>query len=264
MYTASPLIAGESMFGAIIVFQDVSEERRLDYLKSEFISLASHQLRTPLSALRWYIELLSESRTHLSHDNQEYLKQMEASVERMVTLLSALLRAAHVEGDQLEPDMHPTDVVELVKELEKDSETILHDAGLTCTHTLPDHPVVFETDPTLLRIVLQNLISNAVKYSAAHSGKKITIALTETKKELVFTVHDEGMGIPQAEQARVFQKFFRAKNVRKQDTDGNGLGLYITRTIVERLHGTISFISAENKGTTFTITFPLKKTAKGK
>ncbi len=257
-FAVSPLISERTEFGAIIVFQDVSEERRLDYLKSEFITLASHQLRTPLSALRWYIELLGEERSGLTKEQQSYLKEMEMSSARMVALLASLLHAAHLEGDQLELEISKANIGELLKELEEDSKITMHEAGVKCVQDIPSKAISIDTDPTLIRIALQNIINNAVKYSAPHGGKTISISLKESKSHIQIDVQDEGMGIPKTEQSRVFQKFFRAKNVRKKDTDGNGLGLYITRTIVERLGGTISFTSIENKGTTFTLTFPLK------
>jgi signal transduction histidine kinase len=101
--------------------------------------------------------------------------------------------------------------------------------------------------------VLQNLLSNAVKYARPKSKQKIEVKLAASGRDITITVRDQGMGIPQAEQKRVFQKFFRAKNVRKTDTDGNGLGLYISRSIMERLGGTITFTSQENKGTEFVV-----------
>ncbi len=251
----SPLSEGKNFFGAIIVLQDITEERRLDYLKSEFITLASHQLRTPLSAIRWYVELFQEEKKSLSDNQRLYLKEIDHGLERMVTLLTALLHAAHLEGEGLKPEIESVDVNQLVHEMEKDCETMAGEVGVSCTLSAPHRKVVMKTDPTLLRIVLQNLVSNAVKYS--RKGKRIRIGFVSVKSHVVFTVEDEGVGIPKSEQKRVFQRFFRAKNVRKMDTDGNGLGLYITKSIVERLGGTITFKSRENEGTVFTVNFPV-------
>ncbi len=260
LLAVSPLNEGKTFFGAIIVLQDITEERRLDYLKSEFITLASHQLRTPLSAIRWYVELFQEDKKSLSDDQRMYLREIDHGLVRMVDLLTALLHAAHLEGEGLRPEMQMIDASTLVREMEKDCETMAGEAGLHCMLSAPRRKVMMKTDPTLLRIVLQNLLSNAVKYSS--KGKHISISLTSQKTKVQFTVEDQGVGIPQAEQKRVFQRFFRAKNVRQMDTDGNGLGLYITKSIVERLGGTIEFKSRENKGTIFTVSFPVngKKT----
>lgn len=256
MLAISPLGHGKTNFGAIIVMQDITEERRLDYLKSEFITLASHQLRTPLSAIRWYVELFQEEKKTLTDSQRSYLREIDHGLERMVALLTALLHAAHLEGEGLKPEIQAVNASALVREMEEDCRAMAGEAGVHCGLNAHGRNVMMQTDPTLLRIVLQNLVSNAVKYS--RKGKKITIGFSQTKTKIIFTVADQGVGIPKEEQKRVFQRFFRAKNVRQLDTDGNGLGLYITKSIVERLGGTIAFKSHENEGTIFTVTFPVR------
>jgi len=256
----SPLRENGRVFGAIIVLQDVSEERRLDYLKSEFITLASHQLRTPLSALRWYVELIGDENANLSEDQKGYVKEMGVSLKRMANLLDSLLRASQMEEGGLGMTLAPTDINQLIEETDEDFRSIAQEKGVSFSVSLPDTRIMADTDPTLLRIVLQNLLSNATKYTRKDSH--VTLTLDEKDNKFSVSVADEGYGIPLSEQKRVFQKFFRAANVRKMDTDGNGLGLYITKSIVERLGGTIRFASEENKGTTFTATFPLAQGAK--
>jgi PAS domain S-box-containing protein len=260
LFAASPLLQGKTIFGAIIVLQDITEERKLDYLKSEFITLASHQLRTPLSAVRWYVELLLEKQKNLTKEQCAHLKEIDHGLVRMNALLGALLRAAHLEGAGLKPDVQTVDAFALVREMEKDCQMMAGEAGLSCVLKSPREKIPMQSDPTLLRIVLQNLLSNAVKYSKR--GKRISIAVSHTKTHVSFSVQDEGVGIPTIEQNRIFQRFFRAKNVRQMDTDGNGLGLYITKSIVERLGGTIAFKSRENEGTIFTVSFPRKSPVK--
>jgi PAS domain S-box-containing protein len=256
----NPLVEEKEMFGAIVVLQDITEERRLDYLKSEFITLASHQLRTPLSAIRWYVELFHEERKTLTANQRTYLKEIDHGLTRMISLLSALLDAAHLEGESLKPNIKPVDVGALTREMTEDCQTLAGEAGMSCTLAAPHGKVMLDTDETLLRIVLQNLISNAVKYSS--KGKVIALELKPMRTEMVFIVKDQGVGIPVSEQKRVFQRFFRAQNVRKMDTDGNGLGLYISKSIVDTLNGTINFQSKEGTGTVFTVTFPLKHARK--
>ncbi len=253
-YSISPLEEKGRVFGAILVLQDVSEERRLDYLKSEFITLASHQLRTPLSALRWYVELIGEASERLTDDERGYVKEMGVSLKRMANLLDSLLRASQMEEGGLSLSLANTDINQLIAETDEDFRSIAKEHNISFSVSLPDTPIVAKTDPTLLRIVLQNLLSNATKYTRPESH--ISLSLETRGSGYSISVTDAGMGIPMAEQKRVFQKFFRAKNVRQMDTDGNGLGLYITKSIVERLGGTIDFKSAEGKGTTFTVTFP--------
>ncbi len=256
-YSVSPLEEKGRVFGAILVLQDVSEERRLDYLKSEFITLASHQLRTPLSALRWYVELMGEASERLTDDEKGYVREMGVSLKRMAKLLDSLLRASQMEEGGLGVSLSDVDINQLISETDEDFRSIAQEHGISFSVSLPDAPVIAKTDATLLRIVLQNLLSNATKYTP--EGSHITLTLDSQDGFFEILVTDEGMGIPLAEQKRVFQKFFRAKNVRQMDTDGNGLGLYITKSIVERLGGTIEFKSEEGKGTTFTVEFPLKQ-----
>lgn len=256
LLVVTPLIDGKSIFGALVVFQDITEERKVDYMKSEFISLASHQLRTPLSAMRWYVELFEEDKKRLNEEQKGYLKEMDHALKRMVMLLASLLHAAHLEGEGVRPEVRSIDMVGLVREMEQDGLAAVHESGHTCSVDLPKKSVMIVSDPTLLRIVLQNLLNNALKYSA--KGSQIKVALSVKQKSIVLTIADKGYGIPADEQNRVFQRFFRAKNIRKMDTDGNGLGLYITHSIVEKLGGTITFKSKENEGTTFTVTLPVK------
>lgn len=250
-----PLRDGERSFGALVMFQNVSEERHIDYLKSEFITLASHQLRTPLSAIRWYAELLGDSAAGLSGPEKEYVQEIDRSVRRMITLLGALLHAARIEDETVNPSMVDTNLVGLVQEALRDEKDILETLSVGVAADLPSRSVMVRTDPVLLRVVLQNLLSNAAKYSP--KGSTISVGLAVDGGEASVSVRDQGMGIPKADQERIFEKFFRAQNVRQIDTDGNGLGLYISKSIVDRLHGRLSFVSDGKTGTTFTVTLPI-------
>jgi signal transduction histidine kinase/HAMP domain-containing protein len=253
--SVSPLVDGGSAFGALVVFQDITEERHLDYLKSEFISLASHQLRTPLSAIRWYAELLSDSAQAFSDEQKQYVDEIDRSVRRMIALLGSLLHAARMEDDKLQPELRTVNLPSLVAEAVKDAREVYEGTSIDHRVEAPEESLPVATDAVLLRVVLQNLIGNAVKYSPKEST--VSVRTGKNGKNAVITVTDAGLGIPLAEQPRIFEKFFRAENVRRMDTDGNGLGLYISKSIVDRLGGAMSFESVENKGTTFTVTLPM-------
>ena len=246
----SPLFAGKTCTGAIVLFQDMTEERQIDYMKSEFISLASHQLRTPLSTLRWYTELLSSDDTErFSATQKSYVKEIAQSTARMINLLDALLKVARLEGAALTPKKKILDVATFLKETVEELKVLARESGLPCSVSVPRRSLKIATDPVLLRIVLQNLFNNAVKYSRA--GGHIQFSLNAGKKFIDISIADSGIGIPRNEWSRVFQKFFRAKNVRQMDTDGSGLGLYLCKTITESLGGTIDFKSQEGEGTEF-------------
>lgn len=251
---AAPLLTGKRLFGAILVFQDVTEERQIDYMKSEFISLASHQLRTPLSALRWYVELLeSDGTKHFSDLERSYVEEISHATRRMTNLLDALLRVARLEGSALTPQKLSMDFVVFLRETAEELCLLAKEAKLSCEVNVPHRTIKVSTDPVLLRIVLQNLFSNAVKYTKS-GGIRISCAPHQRSVDII--ISDSGVGIPRSEWGRVFQKFFRARNVREMDTDGSGLGLYLAKTIVTNLGGKITFTSVEGKGTRFTVTLP--------
>ena len=253
LYVATPFLQEGNPLGCIVVIHDVTEERQIDYMKSDFITLASHQLRTPLSSIRWYLDLFLEEK-NVSTDQQGYLTEMQHALDRMVNLLNALLHAARLEGEGVTPAQQSVDLAGIVTEMVETMQEQARATGVTCVMSVPSRAVTLCTDGALLRIILQNLISNALKYS--RQGTTVTVRLIEENNEATIDVQDEGVGIPLSEQHRVFQKFFRAQNVRTMDTDGSGLGLYITKSMIDRLKGRISFRSVEGKGTRFTIGFP--------
>lgn len=257
--SVAPLSDHNAIFGALIVLQDITEERHLDYLKSEFISLASHQLRTPLSAIRWYAEMLEDASKNFTDDQRQYVAEINHSVQRMIDLTGALLHAARMEESQTQAELRSVDIASLVSEAVADTQESFASASIFYSMDLPPTPQMVMTDPMLLRVVLQNLLTNAMKYSP--KGSSVTIRVEQKGDRVLVHVTDTGIGIPAAEQSRIFEKFFRAQNVRTVDTDGNGLGLYICKSIVDRLGGVMSFESVEKKGTTFTVSLPLQRNA---
>ncbi|MFA6039619.1 MAG: ATP-binding protein [Candidatus Peribacteraceae bacterium] len=255
--TVTPLMDGRTLEGILVILQDIREENQIDAMKSDFIALASHQLRTPLASLRWYLELMQEEKEpKLSDVQKSFVEQMEYASKRMVTLLDDLLRITHLEGGEIHADKRDFDLRKLMLDLENEWKPLARERGLLCTFTLPRRAVRLSNDPILLHLVLQNLFTNAMKYSP--NGTDIKINLSLLKRTAIITVSDNGMGIPTEEQKHVFEKFFRAKNVKRTDADGSGLGLYLTRMIVENLDGKIEFKSKPGKGTTFTVRLPLK------
>lgn len=257
MLTVTPLLKKDALEGALVIIEDIHEESQIDAMKSDFIALASHQLRTPLSSLRWYLELLEDEKDpRLSETQESYLEQMDHASKRMVTLLDDLLRITHLEGGEIRAEKQEFDIRKMMQQLEAEWQPIATERGLKCAFSLPSRGLKISSDPVLLHLVLQNLFTNSMKYS--QSGTEIRVGLVIQKRAVVLTVADNGMGIPTEEQSQVFRKFFRAKNVRRTDTDGSGLGLYLTKMIVENLGGTIDFVSHPGKGTTFTVKLPVK------
>ena len=256
----SILIDGR-IYGYVLVLTDITREKELDRLKTEFVSVTSHQLRTPLSAIKWIIELmLHEGAGPLTAEQKEFLTQASDSNERMIALIADLLNISRIEAGRLalspvEVDLSVLTGHVLREFLEKIKEKKL---ALSTRFYKEARPVV--ADPKYLHQVLSNLISNAVKYT--RPGGRITIAVRSEKGEVVWSISDTGMGIPRAQQDRVFQKFFRGDNVIREETEGTGLGLYVAKSLTEAMGGRIWFTSTEGKGTAFFFALPSKMASK--
>jgi two-component system, sensor histidine kinase and response regulator len=259
MVLAVPLLHGDRLFGAVMVFQDVRDERLMDEMKSEFITLASHQLRTPLSILRWQMDILKDEKG-LSETQQSSLQEMELAAGRMTDLLNALLNVSQLESGAIKPQVTDVDVCGIAQDVVAELKMIAERRKVSFVVRCPAEPLTIKTDASLLRIVLHNLLTNAVKYTREDTVIDVIVecgpASPEGATGASIAVTDRGLGIPAQEQRQLFTKFFRARNVRTVDTDGNGLGLYIIKMIVETLGGKIAFDSVEGTGSTFVVTLP--------
>ncbi len=235
--------------------QDISKQKEIDRMKTDFISLASHQLRTPLSALRWFIELLLKTAQSFSKDQQELLDNSYKSTLRMISLVNMLLNISRIESGRLIVDSKSTDLVTLAKEVITELEPRIHQKQIEIHTTFPENLEPVLTDPQLIREVFANLLSNALKYSAEKS--MVELGITQTDSTVQVSVKDQGIGIPQEDQDHIFLKFYRGSNVMKTETDGTGLGLYFIKEIIQTCGGKIWFESVNGKGTTFFFTLPL-------
>lgn len=258
--TIAPLFMNKrTLYGFVGIERDITSHAEVDRAKTEFVSIASHQLRTPLAVINWYIEMLTSEEVGKINENQrKYLDQVYLASKRMVDLVNSLLSVSRIDLKtyNVEPEMldfstvADSVLVELGKTIEKKNLTITKEYD-------PEMPLV-NADPSLLRVIFQNLISNAVKYTPTDGSIQITIKRDgDAGKDGLISVADTGYGIPIEQQKQIFQKFFRADNAREKEPDGNGLGLYIVKSIVEHEDGTIWFTSTEGKGSTFYVKFPL-------
>lgn len=256
-FTITPIIRDRKIAGAAIVLRDMTDEANMDRAKSEIISIASHQLRTPLTAIRWYATAMLKDEEDLTPPQRvEYLQRIHDANQHMIQLVDDLLNVSRIDLGTLtlEPrpiDLHKTlDAVlkELAVEIAGKKLQIMENSN---SHV---HPVV--VDPNSLHIILQNLVSNAVKYS--QEGGKVEITIQQQTENALIAVKDDGVGIPAEQQAKIFSKLFRASNAQRIAVDGSGLGLYVTKAMVERTGGRIWFESIEGKGSTFYITLPSK------
>ncbi len=257
--TASKVSIKGEVIGAIIVFRDVTKDKEIDKAKTEFVSLASHQLRTPLSTINWYTEmLLAGDAGKISKNQKKYLDEIYRGNQRMVELVNALLNVSRLELGTFVVEPEPTDIVVLAKSAIDEQKNVIDQKKLKFSdHFANDVPKI-NVDPKLLRMVFQNLLSNAVKYTPEGGSIEFGISLDKEKRHVNIQVVDTGYGIPKSQQDKIFTKLFRADNVRGKDTEGTGLGLYIVKQIIEHTEGTIRFESEENKGTTFYLTLPIE------
>lgn len=253
---------------------DVSKRREIHRAKTDFVSLAAHQLRTPLSIVKWYSDYLLAGDAGRFNDEQlKYLNEIFHSNQRLIDLVNSLLDASRIDLGTFIIEPKPTDIIER-------SETALSKFYQEISKKKIkldkqyDKFDLLNLDPRLIQIVFENLISNAAKYTP--EGGRIRLVVKKTEKDIFIKVSDTGIGINREDQPKVFTKLFRSAEAKKIEADGSGLGLYIVKAIVEKSGGKIWFespslellleerqsakrpIDKRNLGTTFYITIPLK------
>jgi len=251
--------------GCVVVFQDFTKEREIDRAKSEFVSLASHQLRNPLTYINWLIQAILDGDTgKLNKEQEEYFEKIYRSIKLMVNLVDQFLDVSRIELGTFVAKSKPTSIMEITESVFDELSAQIQEKKLNIEKNYSKNVPVVNIDPKIARIVLQNLLSNSVKYTP-HDGTIITeIYLKEDperreqNKHIVIKVSDTGCGIPKYQHSKVFTKLFRADNVIKKEEDGSGIGLYITKTLIERIGGRIWFESEEGEGTTFYVELPIK------
>lgn len=253
--TVSPILLHHKPIGAIEVFRDLTGEIENDKLKSDFISIASHQLRTPLSAINMYTHMLQGGLAgDLTPEQQPYIHTILSSVERMNTLIDTLLNITRIEAGSIHIKLQSVRLDDLTREIMTEFVPAAQAKDITLSADIPDDLAPFYTDGLLVKEVCANLLSNAIKYTP--DGGTVHFTLSDNGKELRWEVADNGYGIPEAAQKNIFLKFFRAENILSKDVSGTGLGLYLIKSIAESLGGELWFESRENVGSTFHFTLP--------
>lgn len=252
----------------VAIEHDISKEKEIDRAKSEFVSLASHQLRTPLSAINWYTEmLLSGDAGKINEEQKQYLMEVAAGNQRMVDLVDALLNVSRLDLGTFIVEPENVNIAELAHDVVKEMLPLVTQKKLKIKESYSKLIKEFSADKKLLRIVFQNLISNAVKYTLDKGVVTVNIAqalkgeawggVKMKKDSLAISVSDSGIGIPSQQLDKIFSKMFRADNARESETEGTGLGLYIVKSIIDSAGGSVWFESKEGIGSTFYVTFLL-------
>lgn len=246
----------------VFAFRDITRERESERLKSQFVSMVSHELRTPLTSIKGYIDLLLDGESgELSTAQQELLRVVQRNGDRLLLLVSDLLEAARLEAGRLDVRSASVDLVPIVNSVVVEMQVQTRDRQQQVVVELPSVRPVVIGDPDRLHQILMNLVSNASKYSP--QGTTIRITAERRGDEMAISVTDQGIGLSADDLHRVFDRFFRAKHSATQHTTGTGLGLYITRSLVELQGGSMSVDSELGVGSTFTFTVPTARTSVG-
>jgi PAS domain S-box-containing protein len=243
--------------GRIFAFRDISADRFVEQMKSDFVSTVSHELRTPLTSIYGFAETLLRQDVLFGEDERRtFLGYIASESERLTEIVDALLNVARLEGGDLQVNLAPVDVRTVVNE----AVSSVSDDGLNGHRfvvDVPSEPLAAEADQDKLRQILSVLLDNAVKYSPG--GGTVTVAARRTSDAVELEVADEGIGIPQTEQQRIFRKFYRAEGGDSRGSGGTGLGLFIAQELVSAMGGRISVRSAEGEGASFSVELPLAR-----
>jgi signal transduction histidine kinase len=236
-------------------FERITEASRM---KTEFINVVSHQLRSPLTNLKFSLEtLMSLKGTNFSKREIEYLTILKDNTKRMNTLINQLLLVSRIETERLPLNKSEFSIVEMTRNLVLKTKPFAEASNVKIILKAPNSLPDVYADPMWTEQIIQNLLDNAIRY--IEQKGEVRIRIYPEEKYVQFEIQDTGVGIPKEEQKFIFQKFFRSRNALRHQTEGSGLGLYIAKQIIEVMGGKIWFESEEGKGTTFYFKLPVKK-----
>jgi signal transduction histidine kinase len=242
--------------GVMKIFYNLTREKIIDKLKSEFISIAAHQLRTPLSAIKWVIKMILDGDVgKLNLEQEKLLFKGYQSNERIINLVNDMLNVSRIEDGRFGYSFNRDDFIEVLEAVIDGQATIMERKKIKFTLTKPKKMPLIYMDKQKIELALQNLLENAVKYTPEYGKIELAVEVGDSLVKMI--IKDNGVGIPDKEQGKLFSKFFRAENVVRMQTEGSGLGLFITKNIIKKHGGEITFTSKEGKGTQFVFTLPI-------
>ena len=245
-----PLIKG--------VAHDVTAEIAVDQAKTEFVSLASHQLKGPITSIKWLSELLLKTPEALSDDQRVCIGSIHEASRHMIDIVNDLLSVSRIELGALQFHVEAFDLKEIVQSVVEEQQQIANEKNIHVEIKIEPELPRSQADKSFVRMMFQNLFSNAIKYTPRGGSVTCEISQSDASRDSIgIRVIDTGIGIPADARDKVFKKLYRAPNAKAAVPDGAGLGLYVVKTILERVHGNITFDSVEGKGTTFNVSFPL-------
>ena len=255
-----PILRNKERIGTSVILHDISREKFIEQMKTEFVSLAAHQLRTPLSAIKWTLRMILDGDLgEITREQEDFLQKTYQSNERMIHLINDLLNVTRIEEGRYLFKPALAQIEDVINPIIKSYREEMKRKKITFTFKKPKTRLSkVKIDKEKIGLAIENFIDNALKYT--FPGGQVTVTLKCGKKEIEFSVKDTGVGIPKDQQDRIFTKFFRGANVIRMETEGSGLGLFIAKNIIEAHGGTIWFESKEGRGSTFRFTLPIEKT----
>jgi len=255
-----PILREGEEIGISVILHDVSREKLIEQMKTEFVSLSAHQLRTPLSAIKWTLRMILDGDLgDITKEQRDFLNKTYQSNERMISLINDLLNVARIEEGRYLYKQSSIQIEELIQAVVSSYKDEAERKKINLKFQRPkEYFSRVNLDEEKLGLAIQNLIDNAIRYT--QPGGQVTVSLRRANMEIEILVKDSGVGIPEDQQERVFGKFFRGTNAIRLETEGSGLGLFIAKNIVEAHGGKIWFESEENKGTTFHLILPIPTT----
>ncbi|HLC99799.1 MAG TPA: ATP-binding protein, partial [Patescibacteria group bacterium] len=256
----TPLRRGDDVVGAVVVFRDITVEKNIDEAKSNFISIASHQLRTPLTAIKLFVEMLAKGQAgRLNEEQKEFVDNVQVSTERMILLVNDLLNVSRIEAGKLQSKIEAVDIVSFLQDIIGEAKSLTAGREGKIEFQKPKEKLSkMLVDTNLFRQVIHNFLTNGIRYSKPKRCD-LVVSLTIKGKDLIVSVQDFGIGIPEEVQPRIFEKFYRADNAIKAATDGTGVGMYTAKMIIEELKGKTWFKSKLGEGATFYASLPIQK-----
>ncbi|MDP3970827.1 MAG: ATP-binding protein [bacterium] len=245
------------ILGYIGTEEDITLHKEIDKLQSDFISVAVHQLQTPLTGINWSLELFKgfEDFANLSDQQKDAIEMLEKSSDHLHDLVSILLNVGRIESGRLTVKPELTNIKEFVDIISEELQGSIKNKEIEFIKDVSDDLPEINLDRKLVRELIANLLSNAIKYS--HPKGKVVVKISQEENDIYFLIEDNGLDITKDQQHRIFDKFFRGDNARKEQISGNGLGLYFAKSIVEICGGKIWFETVENKGSKFFFTLPV-------
>lgn len=239
--------------------QELAKAKEVSRLRDEFVFLAVHELRAPVIAIRGFLELTDSAGKNFPKDIQEYLSAISQASGHLNQLVNDILEIARSESGAVPIVMQPHQFKPIIDDALKETMSLIEEKKIKLTVKIEEIPNVL-CDESKIKEVLMNLITNAIKYNRDNGVIDITAYRPPGEPTMLFEIRDNGYGIPKEQQERIFEKFFRAPTEETESVLGTGLGLFITRMLIEKMGGVMTFSSVEHEGTTFTFTIPLAET----